>query len=145
MPAVFYWFNVAVTTDPGWSVTFYLIKLPDFFIFLHHCPYPVYWLAGVSVARSASSSMLRWGECNDSWIKILRTIKLQAAMNGPLQSTCVGHAMFVANWSNGLGGVGKLKFIIFSQSLSGLWGSSHLGFMYHDWLKKPWQKIVRRG
>ena len=38
-------------------------------------------------------------------------------------------AKFVVNGSNGLGGVGKSKFIIFSQSLSGSWGSSHLGFM----------------
>ena len=38
-------------------------------------------------------------------------------------------AKFVANGSNGLWGVGKSKFIIFSQSLSGSWGSSHLGSM----------------
>ena len=38
-------------------------------------------------------------------------------------------AEFVANQSNGLGGLRKNKFIIFSQSLSGSWGSSHLGFM----------------
>ena len=38
-------------------------------------------------------------------------------------------AKFVANGSNGLGGVGKSKFIIFSQSLSGSWGISYLGFM----------------
>ena len=38
-------------------------------------------------------------------------------------------AKFVANGSNGLGGVGNSKFIIFSQSLSGSWESSHLSFM----------------
>ena len=38
-------------------------------------------------------------------------------------------ANFVGNWSNGVGGVGKSKFIIFSQSLRGSWGSSHMGFM----------------
>ena len=36
---------------------------------------------------------------------------------------------FGANKSNGRGGVGKRTFIIFSQSLSGSWGSSHLSFM----------------
>ena len=38
-------------------------------------------------------------------------------------------AKFVANGSNGLGGVGNSKFIIFSQNLSGSWESSHLSFM----------------
>ena len=38
-------------------------------------------------------------------------------------------AKFLANGSNGLGGVRKSKFIISSQSLSGSWGSSHLGLM----------------
>ena len=38
-------------------------------------------------------------------------------------------AKFVANRSTVLGGVRKSKFINFSQSLSGSWGSSHLGFM----------------
>ena len=38
-------------------------------------------------------------------------------------------AKFGANQSNGPGGVGKSSFIIFSQSLSGSWGSSHLSFM----------------
>ena len=36
---------------------------------------------------------------------------------------------FVAYGSNGLGRVQKSKFNIFSQSVSGSWGSSHLGFM----------------
>ena len=40
-------------------------------------------------------------------------------------------AKFGANQSNGLGGVGKSKFIFFFflQSFIGLWGSSNLGFM----------------
>ena len=53
-------------------------------------------------------------------------------------------ANFVANQSNGLGGVWKSKFIIFSQNLRGSWGSSHWSFMWRYAILCVLSKMYRK-